>query len=169
MEREPAAGERASSGSSLNDVYDMPGHLLRRMQQIAVSTFHDAVGDAGHGITPVQYACLRAVAAYPGEDQVRLAGVIAYDKTTIGGVIDRLIQKGFLKRTISEKDRRARVVHLTDTGRDLLDRITPLVTQAQNQMLSGLSEQEHRDFMRLLAKAAITANDLSRAPLRPID
>ncbi|MEQ8708969.1 MAG: MarR family winged helix-turn-helix transcriptional regulator [Rhodospirillales bacterium] len=168
MEREPAAGDITSSGSSLNDVYDMPGHLLRRMQQIAVSAFHDAVGDAGAGITPVQYACLRAVAACPGEDQVRLAGAIAYDKTTIGGVIDRLVQKGFLERTISEKDRRARIIHLTNTGRELLARIDPLVTRAQDQMLSGLSAEERRDFLRLLAKAAISANDLSRAPLRPI-
>tara|TARA_R110002110_G_scaffold64680_23_gene178861 strand:- start:917 stop:1426 length:510 start_codon:yes stop_codon:yes gene_type:complete len=168
MGREPAAGDITISGSSLNDVYDMPGHLLRRMQQIAVSAFHDAVGDAGHGITPVQYACLRAVAAFPGEDQVRLAGAIAYDKTTIGGVIDRLIQKGFLERTVSEKDRRARVIHLTQAGRHFLERISPLVTQAQNQMLAGLSEEERDRFMRLLAKAAITANGISRAPLKPI-
>ena len=35
-------------------------------------------------------------------------------------------------------------------------------------MLAGLSEEERESFMRLLAKAAITANGISRAPLKPI-
>src|SRR3954470_14992511 len=72
----------------------MPGHLARRFQQIAVAVFLAEVGDAGFDLTPVQYAALATIKANPGLDQVTLAGLIAYDRTTITGVVDRLVQKG---------------------------------------------------------------------------
>jgi DNA-binding MarR family transcriptional regulator len=72
----------------------MPGHLARRFQQIAVAVFLAEVGEAGFDLTPVQYAALAAIKTNPGIDQVSLAGLIAYDRTTITGVLDRLAQKG---------------------------------------------------------------------------
>ncbi len=87
-------------------------------------------------------------------------------RTTIAGVVDRLVQKGFLSRAVSEKDRRAKVLHMTDAGTDALSRLGPAVEKAQQVMLSGLDRQEADDFMRLLQKATEAVNDLSRAPLR---
>ena len=78
----------------MKDTHDMPGHLARRFQQIAVAVFLAEVEEAGYDLTPVQYAALAAVSTNPGIDQVTLAGLIAYDRTTITGVVDRLVQKG---------------------------------------------------------------------------
>jgi DNA-binding MarR family transcriptional regulator len=78
----------------VKDNNDMPGHLARRFQQIAVAVFLAEVGDAGFDLTPVQYAALATIKANPGLDQITLAGLIAYDRTTITGVVDRLVQKG---------------------------------------------------------------------------
>src|SRR5215213_2944818 len=75
---------------SVRDNNDMPGHLARRFQQIAVAVFLAEVEDAGFDLTPVQYAALAAIKLNPGIDQVTLAGLIAYDRTTITGVVDRL-------------------------------------------------------------------------------
>ncbi|MEQ9328480.1 MAG: MarR family transcriptional regulator [Rhodospirillales bacterium] len=150
----------------LQAVYRMPGHLMRRMQQIAVSVFHDCVAPSGLDVTPVQYALLKAAQSCPGLDQASLAGAIAYDRTTIGGVIDRLEQKGLLKREVSPLDRRARIVHLTDIGHDTIAGLDPLVEQAQRDMLSGLTPEEAATLTGLLAKAVSTANSASRAPLR---
>jgi hypothetical protein len=44
---------------------DMPGHLARRFQQIAVAVFLAEVEAAGFDLTPVQYAALAAIAAPP--------------------------------------------------------------------------------------------------------
>ena len=82
----------------MTDNNDKPGHLARRFQQIAVAVFHAAVEDAGYDLTPVQYAALTTVGMQPGIDQATLAGLIAYDRTTITGVVDRLVQKGLVVR-----------------------------------------------------------------------
>jgi DNA-binding MarR family transcriptional regulator len=152
--------------SFVKDNNDMPGHLVRRFQQIAVAVFLSEVEGAGFDLTPVQYAALAAISANPGLDQVTLAGIIAYDRTTITGVVDRLVQKGLVVRRASPRDRRARTLQITDVGVTTLRAIAPAVEEAQRIMLRGLTEPEAREFMRLLRKAIAAGNELSRAPLR---
>ncbi|MGJ4931637.1 MarR family winged helix-turn-helix transcriptional regulator [Bradyrhizobium sp. HKCCYLS2038] len=144
----------------------MPGHLARRFQQIAVAVFLSEVEAAGFDLTPVQYAALAAIAANPAIDQITLAGLIAYDRTTITGVIDRLAQKGLVVRQASARDRRSRELLITDAGRRTLDAITPAVEAAQRLMVRGLTKAEASELIRLMQKAIAAANDLSRAPLR---
>ncbi len=150
----------------MKDIHDMPGHLARRFQQIAVAVFLAEVEEAGYDLTPVQYAALAAVSANPGIDQVTLAGLIAYDRTTITGVVDRLVQKGLVARQASKRDRRARELRISDTGRRTLRGIAPAVEAAQRIMVHGLTTKEAKELVRLLQKAVVAANQLSRAPLR---
>ncbi len=145
---------------------EMPGHLARRFQQIAVAVFLAEVEDAGFDLTPVQYAALATISTNPAVDQITLAGLIAYDRTTITGVIDRLVQKGLVLRETSSRDRRARELKVTDEGRKVLRKITPAVEAAQRTMLRGLTDKEAAELMRLLRKAIAAGNELSRAPLR---
>ncbi len=150
----------------MTEMRDMPGHLARRFQQIAVAVFLAEVEAAGFDLTPVQYAALAAIAANPAIDQITLAGLIAYDRTTITGVIDRLAQKGLVVRRASARDRRSRELLITDEGRRTLEAITPAVEAAQRLMVRGLSEAEAKELVRLMQKAIAAGNDLSRAPLR---
>ncbi len=150
----------------MTEMQDMPGHLARRFQQIAVAVFLAEVEAAGFDLTPVQYAALAAIAANPAIDQITLAGLIAYDRTTITGVIDRLAQKGLVVRRASARDRRSRELLITDEGRRTLEAITPAVEAAQRLMVRGLSEAEANELVRLMRKAIAAANELSRAPLR---
>ena len=152
--------------SMVTDNNDKPGHLARRFQQIAVAIFHAEVEEAGHDLTPVQYAALTTIITHPGIDQATLAGLIAYDRTTITGVVDRLMQKGLAVRQASSTDRRARALQVTDEGRRILRGIEPAVATAQQIMLRGLTTGEAEEFLRLLRKAIAAGNELSRAPLR---
>jgi DNA-binding MarR family transcriptional regulator len=150
----------------VTDNNDKPGHLARRFQQIAVAIFHAEVEEAGYDLTPVQYAALTTIRMHPGIDQATLAGLIAYDRTTITGVVDRLVQKGLAVRQASSTDRRARALQITDEGRRTLRGIEPSVEAAQRIMLRGLTADETEAFLRLLRKAIAAGNELSRAPQR---
>jgi len=150
----------------VSNIDDKPGHFVRRFQQIAVAIFHTEVEEAGYDLTPVQYAALTSVRTHPGIDQATLAGLIAYDRTTITGVVDRLAQKGLLVRQANSRDRRVRELQITEEGRRVLCGIEPAVEAAQRIMLRGLTADEADEFMRLLRKAIAAGNELSRAPLR---
>jgi DNA-binding MarR family transcriptional regulator len=150
----------------VKDLNDKPGHLARRFQQIAAAVFHAEVEEAGFDLTPVQYAALGTVSTHPGIDQATLAGLIAYDRTTITGVVDRLVQKGLVVREASSRDRRAHALRITNAGKRTLVGIEPAVEAAQDSMLRGLTAAERQELMRLLHKAIAAGNELSRAPLR---
>lgn len=148
------------------EIWGMPGHLIRRLNQVATSLFIEEARKAGFDLTPVQYAALSAIRANPGIDQATLAGLIAYDRVTIGGVIDRLEQKGLVRRETNSRDRRARELHITAKGDATHRDVTPAVRQTQAKILIGLNREERQTFLDLLTKAAAAANEQSRAPLR---
>jgi MarR family transcriptional regulator, temperature-dependent positive regulator of motility len=150
------------------ELYCQPGHLIRRLQQAAVSLFLDAARSLGLEITPVQYAALRAIETYPKIDQATLAGVIAYDRATIGGVADRLESKGLVRRTLSPGDRRVRLLVIEPAGSRLLKKLEPSIKDVQDRILEPLTPEEKAEFLRLLVKLAEANNAHSRAPLRPI-
>ena len=150
------------------DIHRMPGHLIRRVNQISVSIFVDRMTQRGYDLTPVQFAVMAALDATPGIDQATLAGIIAYDRVTIGGVIDRLEKKKLVQREVSEKDRRARILKITEAGRKLLLETRPIVIDLQNDILSGLSDWERGCLVELLQKVVAAGNELSRAPMLPI-
>lgn len=147
------------------DIHDMPGHLIRRLNQVSVSLFMEEAARAGYDLTPVQYGALNAIMAFPGSDQATISGLIAYDRVTIGGVVDRLEHKGLVRRAISRKDRRARELHVTAEGETLLKAMRPMVDRVQDQILAGLTDAESKLLMELLRKLAAARNESSRAPL----
>lgn len=150
------------AGSELTDLYEHPGHLLRRAQQISVSLFHDEFGAA---LTPVQYAALRALASHPGIDQVTLAGIVALDTSTTATVCVRLDEKGLIERRVIPHNRRQRALYVTASGQALLTELIPPAQRLRQRLLAPLSADEQRQFMHLLAKLVTANNEESRAPL----
>lgn len=144
------------------DLTDLPGHCIRRLQQIAVAVFLQEAGDSG--ITPVQYAALQAVADEPGIDQRTLAGRIGLDTSTLAGVVARLEARGLMLRRSCDADRRVRVLRLTVAGRDALAAVVPAMQRAQQRILAPLATRERSEFMRLLKVLVAANNEHSRAP-----
>ena len=136
------------------DSLDMAGHLIRRLHQQATQVFVQRTQAAGFDLTPVQFAAMDAIHAHPATDQARLAEMIAYDRATIGGVIDRLVQKGWIHRIVSERDRRARELSLTDAGEQVRTALLPVVVDLQNDILKPL-KQGDRDLFLGLARQVV--------------
>ncbi|RYF05207.1 MAG: MarR family transcriptional regulator [Oxalobacteraceae bacterium] len=146
----------------MHDLYEHPGHLLRRAQQISVSIFYDEMGGE---LTPVQYAMLTRLAAHPGIDQVSLAGLAAIDTSTGATVCARLEEKGLLERKVIPHNRRQRALTITAAGTRLLDTLVPGAQRLRQRLLDPLSPEEQAQFMALLGKLVNENNDQSRAPL----
>jgi len=136
----------------------MAGHLIRRLNQVSTQVFTKGMQAAGYDLTSVQFAAMDAIREEPGIDQATVAAKIAYDRATIGGVIDRLVQKGLVERTVSKRDRRAREVRPTDSGRQAFNEISPIVAALQKDILGDLDEAERAEFHALAAKAIATAD-----------
>lgn len=148
---------------SLDTFYSRPGHLVRRLNQIAQGLFQEEAG--GLGLTSVQYAALCMISQVPGIDQVRLSSLIAFDKTTIVKVLDRLVEKNLITRTRSPEDRRSNLLHATDEGQKVLRQIEPMLDRSDKRILAPLGAAEQRQFMELLTRLVQVNNVYSRAPM----
>lgn len=148
----------------MNSLYRMPGHLVRRVQQIATALFTEEC--AAFGLTSVQFAALYAVEANPGLDATRLSQVIAFDRSTLGDVLERLEAKGWIARTSSTGDRRVKLIRLTPVGRQLLQQVKPAVRRVQQRLLAPLAPADRERMVALLARLADVHNELTPAPLR---
>ena len=135
------------------DSLDMAGHLIRRLHQLSTQVFAQRTQAAGFDLTPVQLAALDAIHHHPGTDQARIAEMIAYDRATIGGVIERLEQKGWVDRVVSERDRRARVLSLTPEGERIIQALVPVVRDLQDEILQSLGDADRARFLRLARQA----------------
>jgi DNA-binding MarR family transcriptional regulator len=144
------------------EVYDEPGHLIRRAQQIAVSMFHSTMG---HGVTPIQYCVLRVLQSHPGIDQVTLARFCALDTSTAADLAVRLEERGLVRRMMPMKSKRFRLLHLTPEGTNLLRKLVPSSSLLAQRLLKALNENEQTVFMHLLRKFVHLNNEESRAPL----
>lgn len=142
----------------------MPGHLIRRAQQVSTAIFTDEC--AGFDLTAVQYAALSMIEATPGVDATRLSALIAFDRSTIGGVLERLEAKGWIARDSSPGDRRIKLLRITQDGAALLRQVEPAVRRVQERLLAPLTPRDRATMLRLLGELANLHNDLLPAPLR---
>ena len=149
---------------TMDAVYTAPGYLFRRMQQIAVAIFVEEC--KAFDLTPVQYASLIAIHTHPGIDATRLSAMIAFDRSTLGNVIERLEAKGLIERQPSPDDKRVKLLYLTRSGAALLRVIAPSVDRAQARMLQPLKPADRKTLMTLLSQLVDLNNEASRVPLR---
>lgn len=133
--------------------HGMAGHLIRRLHQLSTQVFTSRTKEAGFDITSVQFAALDAIVENPGIDQAGVATLIAYDRPTIGEVINRLVGKGLVERAVSKTDRRSRVLSLTPLGREVFERLLPIVRELQDAILENLDPHEREMFLSLTKKA----------------
>jgi len=159
----PSSNPRArGSRVARVEVYDEPGHLIRRAQQIAVSMFHSTMGS---GVTPIQYCVLRILQEHPGIDQVTLAKFCALDTSTAADLAVRLEERGLVHRMMPMKSKRFRLLHLTAEGTEVLRKLVPRSTVLASRLLRALNREEQKVFVHLLKKFVHLNNDESRAPL----
>ena len=146
------------------ELHAAPGHLIRRLQQIAVALFMAETG--AYDLTPLQYAALLGIRENPGCDQTTLANYIALDRSTIADVVERLEGKALIRRKPGTQDRRTKRLELTAAGRKLVVAASPAVGAVQNAILAPLKASERAIFMALLRRLVHLNNERSRAPLR---
>jgi len=95
--------------------------------------------------------------------------VIAFDRSTLGNVIERLQAKGLIERKPAREDRRIKLLYLTRQGAALLREIMPAVEKAQARMLQPLKLADRKTLLALLTQLVDLNNEASRVPLRAED
>jgi DNA-binding MarR family transcriptional regulator len=146
----------------MSDIYAMPGHLIRRLNQISMAIFAEEC--AASGLTSVQFAALSVIRENPDVDATRLSSLIAFDRSTLGDVLERLEAKGWILRIPSPHDKRIKLLRLSSAGSKVLDEVEPEVRRVQQRLLEPLDPGERVEMMRMLSRLIRLHEQISPRP-----
>ncbi|WP_276620223.1 MarR family winged helix-turn-helix transcriptional regulator [Syntrophomonas wolfei] len=105
-----------------------------------------------HGVTPGQYSVLKCLWKDNGQTVKQLAEHLYLDSSTVTGILDRMEQKGLIKKKADPKDRRALQVLLTEKGQDLEEPLTQAILNANKKALRQMDENQFESLKELLHK-----------------
>ena len=121
------------------------GFLVHDVSRMRRTLYDQAVKPLG--LTRSQWWVLAQLSRQKMPDgmlQTELANVLDVGKVTIGGLVDRLEERGFVLRSPDREDRRAKRVRVTPEGRKVLKQMVRLSGQLNSTIFAGFSDEEVR-------------------------
>ena len=81
-----------------------------------------------------------------------LTVLASMDKSTVSRAVKLMLDKGYLAKHLDELDKRASLLTLTETGKQLYHTIAPKALEWEAKLLEVLSEEEYQMLMQILDK-----------------
>lgn len=145
-------------------LWERPGFLVRRLHQIHSAIFLEEC--KAFGITPVQYGLMTTLLQHSGSDQRTLGVEVGIDRTNVADVLERLAERGLVRRERSDRDRRSMNAYLTEEGRELVEKMYASMVKAQQRLLEPLDPEFRPAFLAMLSQLVEGNNQYSRAELK---
>jgi DNA-binding MarR family transcriptional regulator len=124
--------------------------LLFRASQVSLSLANQML--ANIGLCARQAGILTMVTELEPMTQKALADALGIDRTTMVALLDDLEEKGHVARKRHPRDRRAFLVHPTDSGRAAKVTAVQILDEQQRQFLAPLTPAERRQLAALLTR-----------------
>ena len=145
-----ARPESAVADDPLYTIEQQAGFLLRRAHQRSAAIFQNLF--SGSGLTPLQFTSLVKIRDQ-GRASQNLLGRLTYaDPATIMGVINRLVERGLIRKSADPDDKRKSILILTSNGLNLIESLETVARAVSEETLAPLSSSEKKTFLRLLGK-----------------
>ena len=124
------------------------GFLLSKGYQRAWAILREEIEQ--YDLTPPQFALLAFLWQQDGLTQVELSEKGQVDRSTVGGLIDRLERNGLLERRQHPQDRRAYLIYLTEHGKAMESTLSACAERSLQRFTADLSEAEIKELRRIL-------------------
>lgn len=139
-----------ANGLDLGDLDALMGFHLRCAQVAAFESFKDYLRP--YALSPGQLGTMYLIAANPNATQSAIADALLFDRSTMVQIIDQLEARALVVREPSANDRRSHALRLTARGSTLVAELAEVVKRHEAQIAQGLSAEERRTLIRLLAR-----------------
>ncbi|CAM3476756.1 MarR family winged helix-turn-helix transcriptional regulator [Marinicrinis lubricantis] len=120
---------------------------------------HSAKSIKQHRLSQTEFAVLELLYHKGRIPLQQIGGKILVTSGSITYNIDKLEEKGYLKRVPCPNDRRVTFAEMTEEGTALLDRIFPQHAQMMQQVMKGLNEEEKKTAIELIKKLGLHAEN----------
>ncbi len=93
-------------------------------------------------ITVDQKLILQYLNDYPELSQKEIAELVFKDNASLTRMIDLMVNKKFLKRSMNNEDRRRYKIEITPRGKEVLNKLEPVIKENREKAFSGITEEE---------------------------
>lgn len=138
---------------SLGPLSDVLGYHIAQAAVTTVDLFERHVGQP-FGLRKVEYSLLLLVLANGPLSPKKLAQALALSAPNMTLLLDRLQERGLLRRERSQVDRRSQNVVLTDEGHRIAKASGAAAVPMESALFDRLSRAEHAMLIELLRKVA---------------
>jgi MarR family transcriptional regulator, transcriptional regulator for hemolysin len=112
------------------------------------------------GVTRAQWRVLVHLYRREGVSQTELAAILEIEKPTLGRLVDKLEEKGWVERQVDERDQRARRLVITDAVRPMIERLKVFAEAVNEDSMAGLDAEQERQFVEILLAVKTNLNGL---------
>jgi MarR family 2-MHQ and catechol resistance regulon transcriptional repressor len=109
------------------------------------------------GLNPTEFAVLELLYHKGDQPMQQIGGKILLASGSITYVVDKLEQKGYLRRIACPKDRRVTYAQITEEGKKFIKEIFPAHADQIHQLMSSLADSEKEEAIGLLKKLGLPA------------
>ncbi|HAD38398.1 MAG TPA: MarR family transcriptional regulator [Gammaproteobacteria bacterium] len=124
------------------------GFILNDVSRLMRTTFDRRAKSIG--LTRSQWWVLVHLYRRDGLVQAELAEILEIERPTLGRLLDRLENKGWLRRQADPKDRRVKRVYLTDEVKPAMKSLRRIAADLRQQVLEGLNKDEREQLVDTL-------------------
>ena len=111
---------------------------IKSYRKFANQNFLKVVDD----ITIDQKLILQYLNAFPELNQKEIADLVFKDNASLTRMIDLMVNKKFLKRSMNTEDRRRFKIDITPKGKEILNKLEPVIVSNRKKAFSGITEEE---------------------------
>ncbi|ERN54448.1 MarR family transcriptional regulator [Alkalihalophilus marmarensis] len=97
---------------------------------------------ANYDLTVAQSRVLYLLVTYGSQTQVELQKKLYIKGSTMNGIVESLLKKDLIQRVISEVDKRAKVVHITEEGKKIEAKLWEELDHLENTLMRGFNSEE---------------------------
>ena len=112
------------------------------------------------GLTRSQWWVLNYVFRNDGATQSELAEMLEVEKATLGRLLDRLAQKGWIRREADATDRRVKRIYLTEEVEPAIKAMRAAAAELRREAFAGLSAEEWECLIDCLLEVKINLSRL---------
>lgn len=110
-----------------------------------------------NGLNPTEFAVLELLYHKGDQPMQQIGGKILLASGSITYVVDKLEQKGLLRRIACPKDRRVTYAQITEEGKKFIHDIFPEHAAQIDRLMSSLTDSEKSEAIDLLKKLGLPA------------
>ena len=105
-------------------------------------------------LTSAQYKIVKYLLLHKDEDvrQIDLENFYSLTHPTAIGLLDKLVEKGFVERKVNPKDGRSRIIKLTEMALSMKEELIEAGDRLERTMTRGLTADERDQLIGLLNK-----------------